>query len=223
MIESGARRHFFAACLCGALALAAGTDASGQSCPDAGAPSDAASEANALYVLTPMATCDPSDYISTPDATPLPSGPPVNMWPPPAGYDASPPPANPDIFNMLGIANPNAASFTYSTDVKAPYTDAIGCKAFDAQGHTTLHNCLCDKCFTQIQECDALPGCRAIAKCAWDSGCDPSAAITAAGTCYPLAGGGCTAPINQYGTGSVSTSLSQQIGLCGKKYGCPSQ
>ena len=225
MIKLGGRRYFFAACFCGALALAVGSTASGQSCPEGGSgasPADAAAEANAPYVMATPATCDPSNYISTPDATPLPPGPPVNMWMVPPLADAAPPMVSGDIYSMLGITNPMATEFTYS-DVKAPYADATGCQMFDAQGHTTLHNCLCTKCFTQMQECDALTGCRAIAKCAWDSGCDPSAGIMSSTACYPLTGGGCTAPINQYGTGSVSTSIAQQLGLCGKNNGCPSQ
>jgi hypothetical protein len=224
MIKLGARRHFFAACFCGVLALAAGSKASGQSCPEGGSPADAGAEASAPYVMPPPATCDPSNYISAPDATPLPPGPPVNMWTVPPLADSAPPPSTGDIYTMLGIKDPMVTSleFTYS-DVKAPYADAAGCQMFDALGHTALHTCLCTKCFAQMQECDALNGCRAIAKCAWDSGCDPSASITSPTSCYPLTGGGCSAPINQYGTGSVSTSIAQQLGLCGKNNGCPSQ
>lgn len=214
MTNFGGRRHFVAACFCAVcgVAVAAGSNASGQEC-DAGGPP-------VPYVTPTQTTCDPSDYISTPDsstpaATP---GPAMFSLPPPA--TVVPPTGPADIYTMLDVKDPMATTFSYQ-QVTAPYTDATGCKAFDAQGHTALHNCLCDKCFTQMQECDALMGCRVIAKCAWTSGCDPSAAITSPTSCYPIFGGGCVTQINQYGTGSVSTAIAQQLGLCGRNNGCP--
>lgn len=225
MANFGARRHFLAACLCGALALAAGSKASGQDASVEPCTSglDASAEASAPYVKPPPTTCDPSNYISTADSATGPTSPGPNMWPGPPGYDASPPTVSGDIYAMLGITNPNATTFTY-TSVQAPYPDAAGCKAFDSQGHQAVHDCLCTNCFNKMQQCDALTGCRAIIKCAWDSGCDPSASISSATSCYPLtAAGGCKTPIDQYGTGSVSTALSQQVGLCGISNGCPRQ
>jgi hypothetical protein len=219
----GSRRPLvFVAWLAVVGAVAAGHDAAGQSCPDGG-PSDAAS-ASTPYVNPPNATCDPSLYLSNAsDAAGAPTGPGPSTWTGPPGYDASPPMVSGDIYAMLGITNPGAMTFTY-TDVMAPYADATGCKAFDSQGHQMVHDCLCDNCFSLLQQCDALNGCKAIAKCAWDTGCDPSAALTSSSSCYPLTGtGGCGAPIDKYGTGSVSTGLSQQLGLCGRNKGCPAQ
>jgi hypothetical protein len=219
MSNFGASRHLFAACLCGAVALAVGSKASGQSAPaDACAPPPP-------FVMPPQTTCDPSLFISTPDAATGPSTPATNKFslPPLATSTQPPPPPGGDIYQTLGIMNPNATTFTYA-DVAAPYPDATSCKAFDAQGHTAVHNCLCDSCFTTMQECDALPGCKVIAKCAWDTGCDPSASLTSPTSCYPLAGtGGCVTQINKYGTGSVATSIAQQLGLCGRMKSCPAQ
>jgi hypothetical protein len=223
MVKLGTRRPLvFVACLGVVGAVAAGHDAAGQSCPDGG-PSDAASLPPMPYVIPPKATCDPSLYLSSSDAASAPDAPGPSTWGGPPGYDASPPSVGGDIYAMLGIKNPGAMTFTYS-DVTAPYADAAGCKAFDSQGHQMVHDCLCDNCFTLVQECDALAGCKVIEKCAWDTGCDPSAALTSAASCYPLSGGGgCIAPIDKYGTGSVSTGLSQQLGLCGRNKGCPAQ
>jgi hypothetical protein len=222
MANLGIRRSLvFAACLGLVGAVAASHDAAGQSCPDGG-PLDAALPP-APYVNPPTATCNASQFIGSTDAASAADAPGPTTWSGPPGYDASPPMVSGDIYAMLGITNPGAMTFTYS-NVTAPYPDAAGCKAFDSQGHQMVHDCLCDNCFSLLQQCDALTGCKAIEKCAWDTGCDPSAALTSASSCYPLSGGGgCITPIDKYGTGSVSTGLSQQLGLCGRNKGCPAQ
>jgi hypothetical protein len=122
-----------------------------------------------------------------------------------------------DIFSFLCVDPMNTLPkpFSYET-VKAPYADAAGCKAYDAQGHTAAHNCLCDHCFSLMQQCDAIPSCRAIWKCAEDTGC------TNANSCY-LLGGTCVAPIDHAGNGSVGTGLSQQIQTCGSSHSCPTK
>ncbi|HLJ58761.1 MAG TPA: hypothetical protein VKZ50_03420 [bacterium] len=181
-------------------------------------------DAGAPFVNPPPAACTPSNYVSA--AMPLGSStPPAAMptaWQGPPMATSTPPTGPDNIYSMLGVTDPMATNFVYK-NVMAPYPDAAGCHAFNNQGHQAVHDCLCDKCFSLMQQCDAVQGCQAIAKCAWDSGCDPSAGIMAANSCYPIAGTGCTAPINQYGTGSVSTGLAQQLGLCGKTNSCPSQ
>ncbi|MGH7436839.1 MAG: hypothetical protein ACRENE_14290 [Polyangiaceae bacterium] len=110
------------------------------------------------------------------------------------------------------------AFFDYTT-VTAPYADAAGCMAYNNEGHQAQHDCLCQNCFTLMQECDAQPGCQAIWKCSADANC------TDANSCYLLPGAPCVLPINNYGTGSVETGLEQALGACGaavKPTACPS-
>jgi hypothetical protein len=174
--------------------------------------------------MPPPATCDPSNFLTPGMSMSTPSGPGPATWMGPVPADGGPPPTVSNIYTTVGITDPNATTFSYATDVAAPYADAAGCKMFDAQGHPAAHNCLCDKCFSLMQQCDALTGCRTITKCGWDTGCDVNAALTSLTSCYPLFGGaGCKAPIDKYGTGSVSTALSQQLGKCGSTNGCPAQ
>jgi hypothetical protein len=219
MTNFRARHHFVAAFFCGALALAAGSKASGQE------PCDAGSEAAdaAPYVMATPTTCDPSNYLSASNTAGGATSPSTNMFSLPAPYDASPATFNGDIFAQIGVTNPNATLFDYSK-VMPPYADAAGCKAFSDHGHPAVHNCLCDKCFTEMQECDVLQGCQAIITCGWGNGCDPNASLTSPTSCYPLFGAaGCKTQIDQYGTGSVSTAVAQLLGKCGKSNGCPSQ
>jgi hypothetical protein len=115
---------------------------------------------------------------------------------------------------MVRPSTPLPTPYSY-TVVQAPYADAAGCMAFDAQGHPNAHNCLCQNCFTLIQQCDALPGCQAMMKCGGDSGC------TDANSCYLYPGAPCTAVIDQYGNGSVSAGLFASIGPCRTAASCP--
>jgi hypothetical protein len=123
-----------------------------------------------------------------------------------------------DIFQRLCVDNPNATAFEFSS-VAAPYKtgDVTACTNFVA-GHTAARACLCQNCFSLQQQCDALPGCREIQKCGLDSGC------TDANSCY-LVNGACVTPINNWGTGSVATALSQLLDLCGQSASpaCPAQ
>jgi hypothetical protein len=123
-----------------------------------------------------------------------------------------------NILDYLGVrpSTPLPAPFAYN-GVQSPYPDATACMAYDAQGHPSTHSCLCTKCFQLTQECDSLPGCKAILKCAEDSGC------TDANSCYLLPGAPCVQVINDYGTGSVSTALEQMLRACGASNGCPTQ
>jgi hypothetical protein len=90
--------------------------------------------------------------------------------------------------------------------------------AFTKNGHTAAHSCMCQNCFALQQQCDALPGCQEIEKCAFDTGCN------SANACY-LTNGKCVAPINNWGTGSVSTALSSNLQTCGNMANpaCPTQ
>jgi hypothetical protein len=122
---------------------------------------------------------------------------------------------NGNALDYLGVCQTLPTPFAYTT-VQGAYKDATGCMAYDAQGHTTSHNCLCQKCFSLMQQCDSLPACRAIWKCAQDSGCNTP------DTCY-LLNGSCVDVINAAGTGSVSTGLESNLATCGTNNGCPSK
>jgi hypothetical protein len=121
-----------------------------------------------------------------------------------------------DIFDRLCVDDPDPTTFNFST-VASPYAagDTAACTAFVA-GHTTARACLCQNCFTLQQQCDALPGCREIQKCGFDTGC------TDADSCY-LLDGTCVTPINNWGVGSVATALTQMLETCGQSNKCPTQ
>jgi hypothetical protein len=123
-----------------------------------------------------------------------------------------------NILDFLCIAPPAPlpTPFAYNT-VKAPYSDVAGCKAYDAQGHKAAHDCFCQSCFTLVQQCDALPACRVILKCALDSGCN------SANACYLFPGAPCVNAINNAGTGSVATGVEDNLGVCGMAHGCPTK
>ena len=120
-----------------------------------------------------------------------------------------------DIFQELGVTSPNVAGFDFSS-VAAPYQTPADCANFDSQGHEAAHTCLCNNCFADQQQCDALAGCRAIQKCGQDTGC------TDTNSCY-YANPTCSAIIDGFGTGSVATALSQALLTCGQQNGCPKQ
>jgi hypothetical protein len=130
--------------------------------------------------------------------------------------DARPAAFSGELFSMLCVQNPDETTFSYDS-VKAPYADSAACKLFDNQGHPGPHDCLCGACFSLMQQCDAIAGCRAIAKCAWDNGC------TSANACYLYPGAPCTNVIDQWGTGSVSTGLEAALSNCGQTNQCPAQ
>lgn len=193
-------RSFFAMFLVLIGVVAVSTNASGQSMGDAAAP-----------------LCDAGPAISdaTFDAAP---------WTGPTGVGADPGavilddgavPAycGADVFQVLGVANPNVPGFAF-TSLAAPYTTAAACETFaPGDGHLAARKCLCQHCYAIEQQCDALTGCRAIHKCELDSGC------TNANSCYFT--GACSTPIDTWGTGSVSTALTNALGTCGMAHGCP--
>jgi hypothetical protein len=120
-----------------------------------------------------------------------------------------------DIFQQLGVTSPNVQGFDYSR-VAAPYNTPADCTSFDSQGHEAAHTCLCNHCFAEQQQCDALAGCRAIQKCGQDTGCTDTT------SCY-YANPTCSATIDGFGTGSVATALSQTLLTCGQQNNCPKQ
>jgi hypothetical protein len=123
-----------------------------------------------------------------------------------------------NIYDLLCVQDPGVVPFDFSA-IKPPYTTQAECKTFDpSQGHATARACLCDNCFTLQQQCDALPGCEDIQKCGFDTGCNN------ADSCY-LVGGKCVTQINNWGTGSVATALSQMLEVCGQAANpaCPAQ
>jgi hypothetical protein len=197
-------RNFFAICLVVVGVVAISTNASGQSMGDA----SATACDSGVAVSDASAMDDYAAFVAPPGPLPTDKGAAVLD-------DGSTLPgacAGPDIFMKLGITNPNVAFFDFRT-VTAPYSTPAECEKFDSQGHPNVHNCLCKNCFTVQQQCDALPGCRAIQKCGADSGC------MGANGCY--FGGACSAIIDQVGTGSVATGLTNALETCGSAHSCP--
>jgi len=122
-----------------------------------------------------------------------------------------------DIFTTLGITKPKYSEFLYSS-VKDPWTanTAAACNAYDTR-YPTLRSCICSNCMNLIHQCDALAGCKEIFQCALDKGCrTPNACYLA-----PTDGTGCIAQIDKWGTGSVSTALTQELGACMTTANCP--
>lgn len=189
------------------------------------------------------ADATPGDDAGAPaDATTASDGPGPAEWPGPPNVDgalddgALPPTFDGgDILAYLGICQTLPTPYSYAT-VTAPYADVAGCKAFNPQGHKAAHDCACDKCFDLSQQCDAIPGCREIAKCFQDSNCMANTSIcllagaaypgltcSASLTCYLVPGAPCTAVIDKWGNGSVSTGLSADLELCAQSAKCPLQ
>ncbi len=107
------------------------------------------------------------------------------------------------------IADPTTKPFSFTT-VQAPYTTVAACLAYNNEGHATAHNCFCNQCFTLIQQCDALEGCRETMKCGLDNNCtDPT-------TCYFAS---CTTVTDKWANTSAATFLSAKLESCG----CPTQ
>jgi hypothetical protein len=207
------RRSVFAACILAIGGMAADPDGG----TDAMAADDAAMEAGpaeASTTTTPDATTTPVDAASGSDDAALLSDVPQYVMPDGAlpAYNAG------NVYDLLCVQDPGVVPFDYSA-VKAPYTTPTECKAFNpSEGHAAARACLCDNCFTLQQQCDALPGCQDIQKCGLDTGC------TDANSCY-LVGMKCVTQINNWGTGSVSTALSQLVDQCGQAANpaCPAQ
>jgi len=217
------KRSLFALCLvtiAGVAAMPTRAIADDGGIDDAGldaATSDAETDAVAPDAATGMTGMMDATTMGTMDAT---------TTPPPAtasgGYPMDdgmlPVYTGGDIFQRLCIQNPtvddpSAVPFAFNS-IKAAYPDATSCKAFDAQGHMAVHDCLCDKCFDVIQECDSRPGCREILKCELDAGCgDPSA-------CYF---GACQKVIDKWANTSNDSFITYLIEQCQTANSCPKQ
>jgi len=211
-------RLFFLAC-----ALAIGVV--GQASPDATVPS---SEAGADDASTGEASAAGEAGCDQPTVLDDGSGPPANMLPGPPSNDGAlddgfmPPFTldNGDALLYLGICQTLPTPFSY-TSVTAPYTDAAGCMAFDNLGHPNVQNCLCQKCFSLIQQCDALPLCQAALKCGENSTCLGMTGLTGSECIYLLPGAPCVSPIDNPGNGSVAVGLFNAIGSCLSANKCP--
>jgi hypothetical protein len=203
------RRSVFAACILAIGGMAADPDGGTDAAAAEDASVDAAPAVDATTTTPDATVASPADAS---EAAAVSNGPqyvlPDGAFPP---YHAG------NIYDLLCVQDPGVVPFDY-TSVKAQYADVAGCIAFDKTGHTAAHTCFCQNCFTLQQQCDALPGCREIQKCELDIGC------TNAQSCY-LGGGPCVAPIDNWGTGSVNTALTQMIAACGQAASpaCPSK
>ncbi len=235
------KRSCFAALLAAVGVVVSSPNASGQVMEDA-----SSSDASSPDAASSDATL-PGDDSSSDDGAPVEAGPPscdASLVVSDAGFDVTAFmrsdafPADPgavilddgslpaycagDVFQLLGVPNPNVPGYDYS-QLKAPYATAADCAMYDSQGHAAAHTCLCNQCFVLQQQCDALPGCRAIQKCGWDVGC------TDANSCYypnpkcPGTSVGLGDIIDAQGTGRVATALSSDLLACGLKNNCPKQ
>ena len=226
MQSIASRRGLFVACILaiGAVATSPAV-ADSDAAPESGAPDDAGPNGDAQAATEAGATNDAT--AATPDATVGTSGEggaalddamASNGVPYVTPDAAFPPYTGGNIFQLLCVDDPKGATFNFNT-VKAPY-DAAGCKAYDPYGHKAVHDCYCDNCGDLMAQCDALPGCQQILKCELDSGC------TSPTACYltPI-NPPCATVINEWGTGSVATALTQYLQQCGQKAmpACPSK
>src|SRR5580658_9343212 len=146
-------RLFLAACAL-AIGVVAATPGSDAAAPDdSGAPDDATTADSAT------GDAATNDGCVLPTTLPEDGGPNADeLYGPPSddgslddGYMPAFTLNNGDALGYLGICQTLPTPFSY-TSVKAPYTDTAGCMAFANQGHAASHNCLCQKCFTVMQE-----------------------------------------------------------------------
>jgi hypothetical protein len=200
------RRSVFLACILAIGGMAADPDGGDAAASQDAAPPDASTAPADATVGDDASSEAASDAAAASDAV---------QYVTPDG--ASPPYSAGNVYDLLCVQDPNVTPFAFNT-VKTPYTTPAECKAFGTSGHMAAHACLCDACFVLQQQCDALPGCQEIQKCGFDTGCtDPN-------SCY-LIGAKCATQIDNWGTGSVSTALTQLLENCGKAASpaCPAQ
>jgi hypothetical protein len=229
-------RLFFVAC-----ALAIGVVA--QASPDATAPSSdaGAGDATVAEAQAPAAEAAPAEDASSEDAgetgcvepTVLGdgSGPPANQLSGPPSDDGSLDDGyiapftvtgySGDALGYLGVCQSLPTPFSY-TSVKAPYMDATGCMAFNNLGHPNVQNCLCQKCFSLIQQCDALPLCQAALQCGENSTCLGESSSLAS-DCLYLFNGACVSQIDNPGNGSVAVGIFNALGTCLTNNKCPTK
>jgi hypothetical protein len=207
------RRSVFVACILALGGMAADPDGGADAAStddasvDAGATPDASTPADAT-VASNDASGEAGDDAST-----------ASTGPQYVTPDGALPPYNAgNVYDLLCVQDPGVVPFDYSA-VQPPYTTQAECKTFANADHAAARSCLCDSCFALQQQCDALPGCKAIQACGFKTGCsDPN-------SCY-LVQGLCATQITEYGTGSVSTALTQLLENCGAAAtptACPKQ
>ncbi len=205
------RRSVFVACILAIGGMAADPDGGADAAPD-DASVDAGAAVDAAAPPADATVADASPEAATDDAATVSTG---VQYVTPDG--ALPPYSSGNVYDLLCVQDPDVVSFDYST-IKTPYTTPAECKTFANTDHAAARSCLCDNCFTLQQQCDALDGCKAIQTCSMKTGCnDPNSCYLVAGLCAPQ--------ISNYGTGSVSTALSQLLENCGKAVtpACPVQ
>jgi|HubBroStandDraft_6_1064221.scaffolds.fasta_scaffold07849_5 hypothetical protein len=227
-------RLFLAACALAMGVVAATPDGSAD---DSGSADDAAAPGDATVGdASPVSAGEGGATEASTDDGPDPA-----TWPGPPSNDGAlddgslPTFDGGEVLDYLGVCQAVPTPYSYTTVLK-PYPDTAGCMAFDSQGHPAAHNCYCQKCFDLVQQCDALPGCKAIAKCFEDSGCAtnktvcalvdavaPKLGCTPTVTCYFAPGAPCTTTIDAWGNGSVSTGLWSMLETCGQSNSCPTQ
>jgi hypothetical protein len=122
-----------------------------------------------------------------------------------------------DILKMLSIDKPDSPEFDF-TSVQAPYTAAADCNNFGtADGHLSARSCLCDKCFSLMQECDSMVGCQQIRTCEWQNAGLCGQPLT----CYFATP--CATVIDQWGNTSLQAFIATKLNTCAQNNGCPSQ
>lgn len=203
------KRTLFAVCI-GTIAAIAATPGRAGADVDAGTGDDAGLDATA----TAVADAAPDAMQAPVDATVGPTGdaatPEASTGEGPIPDDgAIPTYTGGNVFQSLcvtdpSIADPTTKPFVFANVVPA-YTTVAACKAFDAQGHPGQHACYCDECFSAIQQCDSLPGCREILKCELDKGC------TNANTCYFTS---CGTVIDKWANTSMATFITYLLFTC---------
>jgi hypothetical protein len=117
-----------------------------------------------------------------------------------------------NIFQALclqdpAVADPTAKPFAFNT-VTAAYNSPADCLKYNDEGQPAMHSCYCNQCYSLMQQCDSLQGCREILSCALMnlSACqDPS-------TCYFTA---CTAVIDKWANTSTDSFLPFELLTCG--------
>jgi hypothetical protein len=116
-----------------------------------------------------------------------------------------------NIFALLCLQDPattpSQAPLSYSS-LLAPYPDQAGCMKYADQGHPAVHSCYCTSCFSLMQQCDAVAGCKEILKCELDN----AAACSTATGCYF---GPCGTVIDKWNNTSLSAFLPTLLQKCG--------
>lgn len=84
----------------------------------------------------------------------------------------------------------------------------------DIEGANEGAGCICENCLDLQQECDALPGCIEIRRCALETGC------TDEFSCYLLPGAPCVEVTDQWGNAGVAAAVSLELNRCSSDSEC---